>query len=227
VARLEVMEGAHFWSVGRDRLTRLLIDRYHMDEPYLDAGAGTARFAKDLADEGRRVHWFDITHASSPGFRASIESIPMRSGSMGTILVRDVLEHVDDGAALAECYRVLRPGGHLLVTVPGWPLLWGPRDSVSGHLRRYTRLGLRTALTGHGLQVLELRGYQFFLLPLVVVARISSRRAGIEALRREESLGAAANRILTRVNLIEAGLGRWKATRPPTGSTLVAVAQRP
>ena len=40
----------------------------------------------------------------------------------------DVLEHIDDDRGmLAEMHRVLAPGGTLLVTVPAFPFLWGPR----------------------------------------------------------------------------------------------------
>jgi SAM-dependent methyltransferase len=39
--------------------------------------------------------------------------------SFGLICTNDVLEHVADyKAALRECFRCLRPGGHLVVTVP-------------------------------------------------------------------------------------------------------------
>ncbi len=227
MARLEVMEGAHFWSVGRDHLTRLLLTRYDMSPPYLDAGAGTARFARTLAAKHRSVYWFDIGAVDPPGFRASITSIPLAPGSVGTVFARDVLEHVDDVAALAECHRVLRPGGVLLVTVPGWPSLWGPRDVVSGHLRRYRRRDLRRVVEAAGFVVEEMRGYQFLLLPLVVISRLLTQRSGPEALHREERIGGRTNALLTAINHTEAGAARWKAVRPPTGSTLVMIARRP
>ena len=130
--RLEAMEGVHFWSVGRDRLGEELIERFEMAAPVLDAGAGTGAFATRVRQRRSPVHAFDLAAENGADLRASITSMPFASESAGTVLARDVLEHVDDATALAECHRVLRPGGHLLLMVPGWPSLWSPRDALRG-----------------------------------------------------------------------------------------------
>jgi SAM-dependent methyltransferase len=56
------------------------------------------------------------------GLRAAIADVaqlPFASASFDTILVRDLLHHVyDRGQALAEAWRVLRPGGELNVIEP-------------------------------------------------------------------------------------------------------------
>ena len=44
-----------------------------------------------------------------------IEAIPADDGSLDMIWCRDVLNHVDLPRGLAECVRVLKPGGHMLV----------------------------------------------------------------------------------------------------------------
>lgn len=44
---------------------------------------------------------------------------------MDICLIMDVLEHLDDPeSAVANAAEALRPGGHLLVTVPHDPTLW-------------------------------------------------------------------------------------------------------
>jgi SAM-dependent methyltransferase len=48
---------------------------------------------------------------------ASIESMPFDDASVDWIWCRDVLVHVDAGPGLAECARVLRPGGSMLAYV--------------------------------------------------------------------------------------------------------------
>lgn len=221
--RLRSLEGNHFWSIGRDRLVDTLIDRYGMTGPFLDAGAGTGRYARRLGPE---CFWFDTGPVERGGVRASILDMPFASESIGTLLVRDVLEHVDDHGALAEARRVLRRGGHLLATVPGWPSLWGPRDELAGHLRRYRRAGLRRTVEQQGFRVEEVRGYQFFLLPLIVPARLLARITGEEGAEREERVGRF-NGLLTRINLFEASLASRRRTAPPTGSSLVLVAVKP
>jgi SAM-dependent methyltransferase len=220
--RLRALEGGHFWSVGRDRLVDNLIDRYSMAAPYLDAGAGTGAYARRLEQP---TTWFDTGPVEAGGVRATTSTMPFAAGSIGTVLIRDVLEHVDDAAALAEAHRVLRPGGHLLVTVPAWPSLWGPRDVLAGHRRRYRRGGLRAVVDRAGFEIDDIRGYQFFLLPAVIVLRLIARVSGDERAEREERIGRL-NRVLTQVNVFEADLARRKRPTPPTGSSLVLAATK-
>ncbi len=224
--RLAAMEGTHFWSVGRDVLVRALIDRHRMASVFVDAGSGTGAFAHSLAQDGRRVTFFDTGPTEQPGFRANITEIPLRAQSVGTVMARDVLEHVDDAAALAECARVLRSGGHLLITVPGWPSLWGPRDERAGHLRRYRWHRLTTVVEHAGFDVVERRGYQLALLPLMFASRSLARLRPQRQLAAEERAGGFLQRPLTAINVAEAGLARTGRIRPPTGSTLALVAQR-
>lgn len=222
--RLETMEGEHFWSIGRDVLVSALIERHRMQPVFVDAGSGTGAFASSLAETGRSVTFFDTGPTEPPGFRASITAIPLADGSVGTVLARDVLEHVDDTTALAECHRVLRPGGHLLVTVPGWPSLWGPRDELAGHLRRYRWPRLIDVVETAGFEVVERRGYQLTLLPLVAASRIVARFRPDRQLAAEERVAGLGSRLLTAINVAEAGLARRGKLRPPTGSTLALVA---
>ena len=61
------------------------------------------------------------------------------TGSWNTIILWDVLEHIDDdAAALRTIERLLRPGGRLLIAVPSNPREWRGDDDFYGHFRRYT-----------------------------------------------------------------------------------------
>ncbi len=46
--------------------------------------------------------------------RAGIEALPVEDGSLAAIWCRDVLNHVDLAAGLAECARALRPDGEMM-----------------------------------------------------------------------------------------------------------------
>lgn len=68
------------------------------------------------------------------------------------VIASDVLEHIEDeGRALREWTRVLKPGGQLLVFVPAHSYLWSEHDVVNHHFRRYSRAGLVAALARAGL----------------------------------------------------------------------------
>lgn len=55
--------------------------------------------------------------------RADITDLPFEDDSFDLILCLHVLEHVpDDSRAIAELYRVLRPGGKAVIQVPIWPI---------------------------------------------------------------------------------------------------------
>lgn len=232
IGRLASMEDWHFWFVGRDELVGRLLDRFDPPGPVVDIGCGTGAFAAHLAGRRSPVVALDRALATRPGpgaagLRGDAEHLPLRPAAAGVVLARDVLEHVDDSAALAECHRVLRPGGLLVALVPAWPSLWSERDERAGHLRRYTRRTLRSALESAGFSLEELRGYQCALLPLAAASRLASRRRPASVLRAEERPPRLVNAALASINRAEAGLARRRWSRPPTGSTLVAVARRP
>ena len=53
------------------------------------------------------------------------EQLPFKDQSFDVLLSYDVFEHVDDlSCVLRECYRVLKPGGHLYAVFPPY---YGPR----------------------------------------------------------------------------------------------------
>ncbi|RNG30517.1 class I SAM-dependent methyltransferase [Streptomyces botrytidirepellens] len=118
--------------------------------------------------------------------------LPFADGSADACVFSEVVEHlVDPDAALDEIRRVLRPGGHLLLSTPNlaaWYnrglLLAGvqpvfsevslrgihgrPGREVVGHLRLYTARALRGFLTASGFEVVRLAGAPFHGVPRVL-----------------------------------------------------------
>jgi SAM-dependent methyltransferase len=103
------------------------------DDCVLDIGARDARYALTLVERfGCQVVAVDpvarhvdegtkAVAASGHGDRVEIhqgviEDIPADDGSFDLVFCRDVLSHISDlTTALAECHRVLVPGGHMVV----------------------------------------------------------------------------------------------------------------
>lgn len=63
----------------------------------------------------------------------------------------EVLEHIaDDTGALVAWLAFVKPGGHLLLSVPSDPERFGPFDVLVGHYRRYTAEQLTERLAAAG-----------------------------------------------------------------------------
>ena len=78
----------------------------------------------------------------------------MADQSCDTIIMVNVLEHIeDDGAAIEALHRVLKPGGHLLLFVPALPFLYSELDRKHGHFRRYHLAPLAYKLNMHGFKI--------------------------------------------------------------------------
>src|SRR5262249_51787678 len=72
-------------------------------------------------------------HAAERGVktvvRATLESLNLAADSLGGASMFDVVEHLPDPVAvLSEVCRVLRPDGHVYITVPAYQALWSEED---------------------------------------------------------------------------------------------------
>ena len=115
----------------------------------LDLGCGSRPFERASS---KLDAWVGLDLPDNPlaDLHGPADAIPMGDGSVDTILCSQVLEHVDEPSiVLAECHRVLRPGGSLILSVPQyWPLHEEPRDFY-----RYTEYGLRHLLGVAGFSI--------------------------------------------------------------------------
>jgi len=64
-----------------------------------------------------------ISNQSASFIKGSAYSLPIPSNTLDLVICSEVLEHLDDyHLALEEIYRVLKPGGKFLASVPSsWP----------------------------------------------------------------------------------------------------------
>lgn len=107
-------------------------------------------------------------------------SLPFVEASFDGIVLTEVLEHcVDPHAAMREVFRVLKPGGLLLVTSP---FLW-PQHAVDGEYRDYWRF------TDQGWALLLTA---FTDVSIVPCAWTDEGAAAYDFLRRFECMGFAS-----------------------------------
>jgi SAM-dependent methyltransferase len=153
---------------------------YNTIRPYLNGlileiGGGNS-FSQRLLDDGHEVYLSDgclrnchalrrkfglLSHCrgvlpldtADAGFEAAY---PQLLGQFGTVLACNVLQRMaDDERAVANAYKLLRPGGHLIVLAPAHPILFGRADRNLGNLRRYSRNRLQELFNRNGLDTVR------------------------------------------------------------------------
>jgi SAM-dependent methyltransferase len=83
-------------------------------------------------------------------------ALPLEDSSVDGAVSANLLEHVpDDELALAEIFRILRPGARAVIVVPVSPSSYDCYDRLLGHERRYARGELARKARGAGLRVLQ------------------------------------------------------------------------
>lgn len=114
----------------------------------------------------------------------SNEPLAEWSGRFDYLLAFEVLEHIEDDAeALLTWASWLRPGGHLLLSVPAHERRWTASDEWAGHFRRYEGELLRRLLVDAGLAIEQFECYGFPLGNLVEPLR--ARHHARELKRRQ------------------------------------------
>jgi SAM-dependent methyltransferase len=97
----------------------------HAGRTVLDLGCGVGGYSRALADRGFAMRALDVNpeyveRARSLGVEAAVydgERLPLEDGSVDTVILLEVLEHLEDpGALLREARRVARE--NVLVTTP-------------------------------------------------------------------------------------------------------------
>jgi SAM-dependent methyltransferase len=116
----------------------------------LDAGAGNQPYREWYEPRVDQVVAVDAAPIEGLSALAFANRLPFRDASFDTVLSTQVWEHVEDaGAAARETFRVLRPGGHLVVTVP----FFYPTHEAPYDFARFTRYGLTAVLRNAGFEV--------------------------------------------------------------------------
>ena len=232
-------ERDHFWFHGFRRFVTPLIERAaagRRDLFTLDCGCGTGHNLNMLRHYGRAVG-IDITYsgvqyAASHGDRyvaqASATDLPFRAQEFDLVTSFDVIYALPDElekAAVAEMFRVLKPGGHLVLNVAALPWLRGNHSVLGGEVRRYSRRRLRWALERGGFSIERLTYTNFTILPIVAGVRLSQRVLGHRESASEISVPPApVNAALTGLLALESLALR--VANMPLGSSVLCLARK-
>ena len=119
----------------------------------LDLGCGRSPYRELLAARGFLPTTLDIDPTERPDFVGAVEQTGLPDRFADLILCTQVIEHsLDPGGAVCEMFRILRPGGHLIATVPHvWFYHPHPSDNW-----RFTQEGLVRLVARAGFQPVRL-----------------------------------------------------------------------
>lgn len=231
--RMAKMEKDYWWHVGRLKILDEQLRKLSKNRKLkiLNIGCGTGGTIKMLEKHGEVIN-ADISddaikYMQSLGFENTTKVdgilLPFEDDSFDIVAAFDVLEHIeDDVEALKEWRRVLKPSGHILVTVPAYQWLWSQHDVSLQHYRRYTRKSLKASGEEAGLRSSRLSYAIAFSLPLVSGFRFANK-----ALQRQAN--AEASYVIvpglvnkTFIKLLEVEGKAHNIIKLPFGTTVMA-----
>jgi len=179
-------EDKHWWFMTRTRAILKYLDaavgsaQPGQPRRVLDIGAGAGNMAHHLAHYGQ-VIGLDANARPLPVAKAralitsqgSGDALPFADASFDLVTLLDTVEHIpNELGVFDEAYRVLMPGGVLLVTVPAFMWLWSYNDVINEHQRRYTVPELTQKLELSGFRVKRASYNNFFVFPLIAGMRL-------------------------------------------------------
>lgn len=142
----------------------------------VDLGAGTGALLRAFQKRYRAsktIVGVDLTPKDPSVLKADITSLPFESAEFDTVFATDVIEHLSDkhlDSALAELHRILRAGGHAILTTLNHEYLetsevtcpdCGLRFHRWGHCQVFTRTRLYSLLENKGFKVVAFRTLNF------------------------------------------------------------------
>ena len=236
--RMADLEGVSWWYVGMRRIARALLTPLLSAEGgprrILDAGCGTGWNLQDLSSMGE-THGLDISPLAVITTRrrggrvvqGDLLGLPYGAGSFDLVTSFDVLYHAwvkDDGQAIRELGRVLKPGGLILVKVPALKILWGAHDEAVHSRHRYTRDELEALLETNGLTLVRSTYANSLLFPVLLSRRFLDR-----LLKRHGSDVAMLPPLLERTfgALLSLEAALLSVVNLPIGASVFAIARKP
>lgn len=245
-------EDAYWWHVVRRTMSADLLKRHGVSPGgyWLDLGCGPGgnlllpkSFGAELA-VGVDLSPIALRLARRKKPQARLvcadlsNALPFAGGTFNAVTIFNVLYHdwvKSEAAVLAEVFRVLRPGGLLLVTEPAFTALSREMDVAAMGHRRYRRADFVRLCEAAGLQVRQTGYFSSFGFPALLAmkflrrirpAKTEPQGAKPDAGADMKPLNPVVNEWLQRFATLEARAIAAGLT-VPFGTTLLCVARKP
>jgi 2-polyprenyl-3-methyl-5-hydroxy-6-metoxy-1,4-benzoquinol methylase len=175
------------YGQGKYRITLRWLRNSKSGALLYNVGCGGGLFNRMAVDAGFRVEAFEpdpvafkLARSNRPDHRCALHQFGVDEiegeNVADVVVMHDVLEHIEDDAAVIErLRRLLVADGLLVISVPALPSLFGFHDEQLGHYRRYTRRSLRRVIA-EKFEVIRVRYYGFAFIPITAYYSRFKRR---------------------------------------------------
>jgi SAM-dependent methyltransferase len=183
---ISLIHEKHFWFDARKDLISKVITKFIgkiAGQNFLEVGFGTGVVLRQLDKMGFRTFGIDVNaqaidyakkQTRAKLFKSSLSQYkPPKNINFAAIGAFDVLEHQNsDDKFLAQCFRILKPGSFLFLTVPAGMWLWTKSDVEAGHKRRYAIQDLTAKLKQAGFSIIFINYWNFTTLPFYYIHKL-------------------------------------------------------
>jgi SAM-dependent methyltransferase len=202
----------------------------HVGRSMLEIGSGLGHFSEQFTgldylvvsdNDPYCVDELRKRYAGNPDVDVLSLSLPAKIDirrPVDTVVLMNVLEHVaEDVTALRDLAGVTKPGGRIVIWVPGYMQLYGDFDRKVGHVTRYTpkTLGATIAAAGLSIEVLKPVNFLGGIAWWLAVRRGGAGYPHPRLVKLYDRIVVPATRFIERL------------VRPPFGQTVFAVARVP
>jgi ubiquinone/menaquinone biosynthesis C-methylase UbiE len=241
--RIYSFEKDYWWHVARRHLVRRYTEHFtdklkDANSRYLDLGCGTGVLMSEVGETFHKPIGIDLSSTALsftksrvdyPLSQSDARHLPFADDTFDLITCLDIIEHVrEDLDCLREMYRICKPGGHLVLSVPALDFLWSEHDEAVFHLRRYSWPSLKGKVSSVGFRVMKgTYATMVMLLPVYAIRLVSAfTRKHIEAEGHDfPRLPGWANHLLIQWHALETAISLRIGL--PMGTGLVCIVQKP
>ena len=207
IAELDRLESSHWWYEARRNELLKWASGVKSGSSILDLGSAsggntlflasrgfsmTSLEYSDLGVELQRKKCLDVIQADA-------RAAPLQDESFDAVICLDVIEHIEEDALVVkEIFRLLRPNGAFLISVPEDPSMWSSHDVAVSHVRRYDKTSLLQLFADMPVSSLDAKSSNILIKPLVRLVRKFQAGSSLGEVNR------FLNRILLAISQFEA-----------------------
>jgi SAM-dependent methyltransferase len=180
ILHLDLLESTHWWYLIRKKILKDWLRDIPKGSKILDLGSASGGNTLVMMSLGYDVTSLEYSQVGVdiqvkkgiPVLQADARKVGLPDNSFDACICLDVLEHIgEDSLVLDEIFRILKPGGLFLFSVPEDMSLWSEHDVAVSHIRRYEKSQFVRQIEAAGLSVAHTRSVNVILKPILKLKR--------------------------------------------------------